>query len=118
MSARTMVLAAFTMLALSGCERRESPPLPEVAIERPTLTLPGTLGEHEKMLIPASALALRGGIPGVFILSDAGEARFIMVKAGRTRGTEIEILSGLAGGETLVLGDLAPVHDGTPIRKQ
>jgi hypothetical protein len=118
MSARTIVLTAFTMLALSGCERREPSPAPEAAIERPTLALPGTLGEHEKILIPTSAFATRGGIPGVFILSDAGEARFIMVKAGRTRGAEIEILSGLGGGETLVLGDLASVHDGTPIRKQ
>jgi hypothetical protein len=29
----------------------------------------------------------RGGIPGVFVLSEAGEARFRMVRPGRTSGT-------------------------------
>jgi hypothetical protein len=48
-------------------------------------------------------------------LSEAGEARFRMVRAGDARGAQLEILDGLHGDETLVLGDLSAVHDGSPI---
>ena len=64
-----------------------------------------------------SDLELRG-IPGVFVLSEAGEARFRLVRPCRTSDSLVEILSGLHGNETLVLGDLAAVHDGSPIEKK
>lgn len=68
-----------------------------------------------KIRIPRQALVERGGIPGVFVLSKEAQARFRMVRAGRTFDAQVEILSGLHGDETLVLGDLAAVHDGSPI---
>jgi len=73
-------------------------------------------GAAQTILIPRAALAERGGIPGVFVLSETSEARFRMVKPGRGRDGEIEILSGLHGTETLVLGDLREVRDGSPVK--
>lgn len=70
-------------------------------------------GDALKLKIPRAALVERGGIPGVFVLSEAGEARFRLVRPGRSSGTQAEILSGLHGNETLVLGDLSAVHDGS-----
>ena len=40
----------------------------------------------------------------------------LAVKPGRGRDGEIEILSGLHGTETLVLGDLREVRDGSPVK--
>ena len=113
-------LAAIAMLlglALVGCDQKppEVPPsLPRM--ERPVLALNLKPGATLRIKIPRAALVERGGIPGVFVLNEADEARFRLVRPGRTSGAQTEILSGLHGNETLVLGDLAAVHDGTPIK--
>jgi len=67
-------------------------------------------------LVPQSALVVRGGIPGVFVLSETNQARFRMVRTGKNVNGRIEILSGLSGSETLVTGDLRDVHDGSPVK--
>ena len=110
---------------LVACDAAEPPiarhPLP--VLERPVTQLqhraerPRDI-EQPNILIPARALVERGGFPGVFVLSPAREARFRMVRVGRVDGGRAEILSGLHGDETLVLGDLSAVHDGSPIRVQ
>ena len=86
-------------------------------MNRPVLALQVKPAELLRIRIPRQALVERGGIPGVLVLSPAGEARFRMVRPGGTPGTQVEILSGLHGDETLVLGDLADVHDGSPIKR-
>ena len=109
-------LVMLVVLTLSGCDKKppEAPPsLPRM--ERPVLSLNIKPGELLKIKIPRAALVERGGIPGVFALNEAGEARFRLVRPGRTSDAQVEILSGLHGTETLVLGDLSAVHDGTPI---
>lgn len=118
MTRQHLLLIGITMLALplAGCHGEPgTPPVSLPRLERPLLALQGKPGESLKIRIPRRALVERGGIPGVFVLSAAGEARFRMVRAGDTRGAQIEILSGLHGDETLVLGDVSAVHDGSPI---
>lgn len=113
---RRVAIALLLVLTLPGCRKQpEVPPpsLPRVA--RPVLSLDAAPGERLKIKIPRQALVERGGIPGVFVLSTAGEARFRLVRAGRTGDAYVEILSGLQGSETLVLGDLSAVHDGSPV---
>jgi hypothetical protein len=54
-------------------------------------------------------------VTGVYVL-ESGRARFRMVKPGVELGeNRIEIVSGLAGGETVVLGGLDDLYDGRPI---
>lgn len=99
-------------MALAGCgaDRPPSTRTPGPALERPLLAL--TAGTPVR--IPRAALIERAGVPGVFVLA-GGEARFRMVRAGRPHGNQVVILAGLHGDETLVLGDLGTVHDGSPI---
>ena len=59
-------------------------------------------------------MVIRNGISGVFVLEN-NEARFRMVRLGKTGTGKVEILSGLFGNETLVVGGLEAVHDGSPI---
>jgi hypothetical protein len=112
---RALLLLGLAVLA-GGCERpAPTAPPARATLERPVLTLKVPADGQRAIVIPRAALVERTGIPGVFVLSEAGAARFRMVKTGRARNGELEILSGLAGNETLVLGSLAEVHDGTPI---
>jgi hypothetical protein len=112
-------IAILLGLALAGCDKKlPEAPLSLPRVERPVLALNIKPGATLRINIPRAALVERGGIPGVFVLSETGEARFRLVRPGRTSGTQTEILSGLHGDETLVLGDLGAVHDGTPITKK
>ena len=113
---RLAALIWLAALPLAGCDRKPPEPPPSLpGLERPVLALKQKPGDALKLKIPRAALVERGGIPGVFVLSEAGAARFRLVRAGRTAGAQTEILSGLHGNETLVLGDLGAVHDGSPI---
>ena len=68
------------------------------------------------IVIPRAAITTWGGVPGVFVLSRHGRARFRMLKIGTTSTTTAEILSGLSGTETLVLPPFRHLYDGSPIR--
>lgn len=117
MTRRAYLLLPVALLALvAACEPAPAPtPMPPLpALERPVLRL-NEDSKRANVLIPEGALVMRGGAPGVFVLSDAGRARFRLVRPGARNAGRVAILSGLDGNETLVLGDLGHVHDGTPI---
>ncbi len=113
---RTRYLSALALgVLLAGCHQAPTPTpqLERPALERPTVTI-GPAKTGQILSVPRNALLTRAGIPGVLVYRQ-GVARFQMVKAGRTVRDSMEILSGLNGGETLVVGDLEAVHDGSPV---
>ena len=89
--------------------------------DRPRKLLPGMFGRvklpqasQKKLWIPISSLVQRGGLEGVFM---AGErAEFRLVKAGERQAERVEILSGLAPNEKLILKPPAQLQEGTPIK--
>ena len=114
---RVFILALVALLSVSGCRNEAtSPAIAPATLERPVIVLPAASDTQRKprLLMPRAALVERGGLPGVFVLQD-GQARFRMVRIGKRADNQLEVLSGLAGGETLVLGNLADVHDGSPV---
>ena len=116
--ARLVLVAVLSVLPLAGCQKKPPTPPPSLPrVDRPVLSLHVKPEDLLRIRIPRQALVERGGIPGVFVLSPAGEARFRMVQSGGAQGTQVNILSGLHGDENLVLGDLADVHDGSPINR-
>jgi RND family efflux transporter MFP subunit len=66
-----------------------------------TLLIP--LDAQTAVLVPAAAVHRVGQLETVSILSDEGIPHTVHVKTGRHFGQQVEILSGLSGGETLVL---------------
>jgi len=110
---RIFSVVAVAALLLAGCGEKAALPVPVAALERPVLTLDAQAG---RVLVPEALLVERGGVPGVFVLSAENQARFRMVRTGKTVNNRVEVLSGLRGGETLVTGDLRDVHDGSPVK--
>ncbi len=59
-------------------------------------------GVSETLAVPVSALIERGQLTGVYVVGEDGIAHLRWVKAGRTSGGSVEILSGLHAGERVV----------------
>ncbi len=120
---RTRLWPFAMMLALGACAHKAPPPSPPAvrpAVARAVLRLqgPADLDPYGNVVIPRDAIVHQGSLPGVFVLSGRGRARFRLVKIGATTAKTAQILSGLSGTETLVLPPFRGVHDGTPIHPQ
>lgn len=111
----SIVVVAVAILLPAGCGKKAAEPAPIAALVHPVLTLDAKAG---RVLLPQSVLVERGGVPGVFVLTEENHARFRMVRTGKTVNDRVEILSGLRGNEILVAGDLHGVSDGSPIQKK
>ncbi|MEA1987987.1 MAG: efflux RND transporter periplasmic adaptor subunit [Pseudomonadota bacterium] len=61
-------------------------------------------GERQTMMLPTSAVVNRAGIEGVFVVEN-GRAFFHMVRTGAVMGDMVEIQSGLALGEQIVISN-------------
>ncbi|MBC8426228.1 efflux RND transporter periplasmic adaptor subunit [bacterium] len=68
-------------------------------------------GRRQGVLVPRSALIDRGQLTGVFTVDAAGEARLRWVRTGDEVGDAVEIVSGLSGGETIVLSSDKPLAE-------
>lgn len=108
-----LIVSALLGATLAACsDPAPRPPEQPPAVDRPVLLLAGA----QPIRVPRAAIVERAGVTGVYVL-DSGRARFRMVKTGTERDpSQVEILSGLTGNETLVLGDFAGLYDGHPVR--
>jgi RND family efflux transporter MFP subunit len=78
------------------------------------LLVPG-LAADPRLTVPAAALFERGGLTGLFVVSD-GRARLRWVAAGAREGDRVEIRAGVEPGEHVVL-EPAGLVDGTPVKQ-
>jgi RND family efflux transporter MFP subunit len=69
------------------------------------------LDAREVLLVPASALVVRGQLEMVFVVAD-GRANMRLVRAGRAHDGQVEILSGLEPGAVIVTEHAATLGDG------
>ena len=75
------------------------------------------VGETTSMRVPASAVVERGQMEIVFAVEDQ-HARLHLVKTGRQFKNEIEILSGLDSGDSVVVDNAGQLVDGQPVKVQ
>ena len=66
------------------------------------------------LLIPLSALVHRGQLTGVYVV-EAQLLHFRLIKTGARLGDQVEILSGLSAGETIVSGDVQRARSGARV---
>ena len=57
---------------------------------------------------------LRGQLEGVFVVED-GRARLRWIETGRRDGQHVEMVAGLAEGETFVITPAPTLADGDPV---
>src|SRR5262245_58641705 len=66
--------------------------------------------------IPATALVIRAEGPQVVTVTKDQKAHFQKVVIGRDYANELDILSGIEPGETLVINVTDALHEGAPVR--
>jgi membrane fusion protein, multidrug efflux system len=76
------------------------------------LALP--LGQGQVLRVPATAIVQRGQLEIVFTVANH-RAQLRLVKTGKRVGDEIEILSGLEGGKSVVVRGADSLTDGQPV---
>jgi RND family efflux transporter MFP subunit len=67
------------------------------------------------MLVPKKAIGERGALTSVWVIDKDAIARMRLVKAGKTVGDKVEILSGLSDGERIVVGGAEKVSEGSKV---
>jgi RND family efflux transporter MFP subunit len=73
------------------------------------------VGRRQAILVARQAVIERGQLQGVYVVGQDDIARFRLVRTGQARLGAVEILSGLTGGEKVVLAGVEKVTDGARI---
>jgi multidrug efflux pump subunit AcrA (membrane-fusion protein) len=66
--------------------------------------------------VPQAAVHKDGSTPYVYIFDD-GRAERRAVKLGAATGSDVEVLAGVSGDETLIIGSDKPLSDGVRVRE-
>ena len=69
-------------------------------------------GKKQALLVPGKAVAEKGQLTGIFVVSDKSVITYRLVRLGRTYGDRVEILSGLTAGDRVVIGGVEKAVDG------
>jgi RND family efflux transporter MFP subunit len=73
------------------------------------------IGTSSMVLIPKTAIVRQGQLTGVFVLDQNDTARFRLIRAGRTLGDQMEVLSGVKDGVRLVIKPGYTLFDGVKV---
>lgn len=73
-------------------------------------------GRRTAVVVPASAVLPQGGMSLVVVKDEKGKARTRAVTLGARDGDSVEVLSGLKGGEELLVGLAQAPADGAEVR--
>ncbi|MCL4537550.1 MAG: efflux RND transporter periplasmic adaptor subunit [Nitrospirae bacterium] len=73
-------------------------------------------GKREAILVPQKAIVEKGQLVGVYVVDDKGVITYRLIKAGKKYGEQIEVLSGLNGGEKIIVDGVEKAVDGGIIK--
>lgn len=74
-----------------------------------------TSASRPGLLVPKGAVVERGALTSLWVVERERIARLRLVKLGAVQGGDVEVLSGLSAGETVVVGGVARVTDGARV---
>lgn len=102
-----------------GLETRDPRVLPDMGARVSFMPMPGQDEAKDAADVAAvvnkAAILTQDGASHVFVVGEDGRVSRRTVKAGNDTGADVEILEGLAGGETLAASGLERLDDGTRI---
>ncbi len=76
------------------------------------------VGQQELILVPAESVVAKGQLTGVYVVDSNRGITYRLVRLGGIYGGNIEILSGLKPGDTIVSGNVSRVVDGSILQTE
>jgi multidrug efflux pump subunit AcrA (membrane-fusion protein) len=73
-------------------------------------------GKKEAILAPQKAIVEKGQLVGVYVVDKQGVITYRLIKTGKKYGEQIEVLSGLSGGEKIIIDGMEKAIDGGIIK--
>jgi multidrug efflux pump subunit AcrA (membrane-fusion protein) len=73
-------------------------------------------GQKQALSVPEKAVIQRGQLVGVYVVDEAGAARFRLIKTGKRSGERVEVLGGLNDKERIVTDRVEAVTDGSRVQ--
>ncbi|GER94050.1 efflux RND transporter periplasmic adaptor subunit [hot springs metagenome] len=73
-------------------------------------------GKKEAILVPQKAVVEKGQLTGVYVADEHGVITYRLIKTGKKYGDQIEVLSGLSGGEKIIVDAVEKAVDGGIIK--
>jgi hypothetical protein len=73
------------------------------------------VGRRQIIQVARESIVERGQLQGVYVVGQDGAARFRLIRTGETRQGAVEVLSGLTGGEQVIVAGVERVSDGARI---
>jgi RND family efflux transporter MFP subunit len=70
------------------------------------------VGRKEILVVPKSALVEKGQLTGIYTVSAANLITYQLVRTGKSRGENVEVLSGLNPGDTIIVSGIDRAVDG------
>jgi len=75
------------------------------------------IGRREIILAPQRSIVEKGQLSGVYVVDGNRVVTYRLVRTGKKIGEDVEILSGLKAGESIITDNLAKVVDGGILQK-
>jgi RND family efflux transporter MFP subunit len=69
-------------------------------------------GRKQALLVPANAVVAKGQLTGVYAVDEKNVMTYRIVRTGQSRGSKVEIISGLSSGERIAINGLEKCVDG------
>ncbi len=76
-----------------------------------------TTGYARQLAMHRTAVVERNGLTGVFIVDDAGKARYTLVKLGQQYGDLVQVLSGVRAGQRVVSSHADRITEGAVVKR-
>jgi RND family efflux transporter MFP subunit len=70
------------------------------------------------MSVPRAALVEHGELEGVYVVNSQGSVEYRLIKAGKSWGEQIEVLSGLNPGDRVAVTQVEQLRDGARVEAQ
>jgi RND family efflux transporter MFP subunit len=70
------------------------------------------VGSRQGVMVPQAAIIKRGQLKGIFTVDQDNLTHLVWVRLGDVSGTDVEVISGLQGDETIVVGSAKPLVEG------
>ena len=75
------------------------------------------VGQKELLLVPQRSVVNKGQLTGVYVVDENRLIIYRLLRTGKKIGNDVEILSGLKPGETIIIDNLAKVVDGAILQE-